>query len=142
MNEQLRNIPQEAISDANKSDQMHKIKRQQFIARWGFRAGYLAGLYEVKDSIHSEFWNMITLNIHDTKTFAITELIGVLAITSRIVGYHFEKQRNALITNSINRGIKEEFPDYNPPILPEGHIDQYKDSARKFADSFRRRFKI
>jgi hypothetical protein len=123
MSEVLRNIPEEAVSKANKSSQLRKIRTQQFIARWGFRAAYLAGLYEVKDTIYSEFLNMITLNIHDIRTFTITELTGLALISSRVVGQHFEKQKYAIRTNSINRKLHEEFLGYNSILLPEGHIE-------------------
>lgn len=142
MNERNINIPSEAVESAGKSDKMRNVRRRQFIARWGFRAGVIAGLYDVRDTAYDEAINYLTtFQINDLRTLIILELTGLALISSRIVNYHFEKQKNAIRINNINRAINSEFPEYNPSAVPEGYIDQYRDSVKKVIETTRR-FKI
>ena len=142
MNEKDRNIPVEATQKANVSDKMRNVRRQQFIARWGFRAGIIAGLYEVKDTAFDEAVSVLT-NFHpnDLRTFIILELSGLAIIASRVINYHYEKQKNAVRINSINKAISKELESYGPEMLPEGYVDQYKDSVNKLI-GVARRFKV
>lgn len=143
MVEQHRNITQEAVNSVNRSDRIRKINREQFVTRWAFNIGILAGLYEIKDTIPNVVIDYITkLQVNDLKSFAIIEAIGAAVIGARIINHHFEKQKNAIRINSVNREIQEEYPDYNPVMLSERRLDQYKDSFRGLSMSFRRKFKI
>src|SRR3989304_4227905 len=118
MNEKDRNIPVEATQKANVSDKMRNVRRQQFIARWGFRAGIIAGLYEVKDTAFDEAVSVLT-NFHpnDLRTFIILELSGLAIIASRVINYHYEKQKNAVRINSINKAISKELESYGPEMF-------------------------
>ena len=119
MNERNRNIPAEVTEDVNKSSKMRSVRRRQFIARWGFRAVALAGLYDIRDTAYNEAISFLTtFHVNDVRTFVILELAGLALIASRAANYHFEKQKNAIRVNNINRAISSEFPEYNPPAIP------------------------
>lgn len=133
MNEATRNIPRDAIEVIDHSPKMRSLQRRQLAARWGLRAVALTGLYQIKDALSQDIWNMLPWE--DQRVFVIVTLASTAFYASLSVNYHINKQKDAMRINEINRQLQATSPqhleNYSPPILPEGHLAQYAGSARR-----------